>query len=127
MLDWDKPLAEQAFDIQKLKSLGGPRAQTFFNQQLQKDPDYLNKLTGERLYKLVAAFDSPGQTYGHEGLPMLTTKGRTAQGRASEALRQIGVPGIRYLDRGSRSAGEGTRNFVVFPGEEGSLTIKSKE
>jgi hypothetical protein len=38
-------------------------------------------------------------------------------------LRQQGIPGIRYLDGGSRGAGSGTSNFVVFPGEEGALKI----
>jgi hypothetical protein len=41
----------------------------------------------------------------------------------SEALRQAGIPGIKYLDATSRGAGTGTRNFVTFPGEEKSLTI----
>jgi len=41
----------------------------------------------------------------------------------AKALRQAGIPGIKYLDEGSRSAGKGTRNFVVFPGEEKSMTI----
>jgi hypothetical protein len=33
---------------------------------------------------------------------------------ASAALRDAGIPGIRYLDQGSRDAGEGTSNYVVF-------------
>jgi hypothetical protein len=33
---------------------------------------------------------------------------------ALSALRDAGVPGIRYFDAGSRSHGEGTRNYVVF-------------
>jgi len=33
---------------------------------------------------------------------------------ASERLREAGVPGIRYLDQGSRGAGDGTRNYVAF-------------
>lgn len=41
----------------------------------------------------------------------------------AEAMRQAGVPGIRYLDQGSRGIGEGTSNFVVFPGNEDLLTI----
>lgn len=41
----------------------------------------------------------------------------------SEALRQAGIPGIRYLDGGSRGAGQGSSNFVVFPGNEGLLSI----
>ena len=30
------------------------------------------------------------------------------------ALRDAGIPGIRYLDQGSRGKGEGTSNYVVF-------------
>lgn len=42
---------------------------------------------------------------------------------ASSALRQSGVPGIRYLDQGSRSAGQGTHNYVMFPGTEDRIKI----
>lgn len=41
----------------------------------------------------------------------------------SEILRQAGIPGIRYLDQGSRGRGQGTSNFVVFPGNEDLLRI----
>ena len=43
--------------------------------------------------------------------------------KAEDVLRQQGIPGIRYLDGGSRGAGAGTSNFVVFPGEESLLSI----
>jgi hypothetical protein len=33
---------------------------------------------------------------------------------ASAALRELGIPGIRYLDQGSRGAGEGTSNYAIF-------------
>ena len=46
---------------------------------------------------------------------------------ASTALRDAGIPGIRYLDGGSRKSGEGTYNYVVFPGMEGLLKILSRE
>lgn len=50
---------------------------------------------------------------------------------AAQRLREAGVPGTRYLDRGSRGMGAiqrsdasvGSSNFVVFPGEEGLLKI----
>jgi hypothetical protein len=42
---------------------------------------------------------------------------------ASRLLQQQGIPGIRYLDGGSRSAGSGSSNYVVFPGQEGLLNI----
>ena len=45
----------------------------------------------------------------------------------AEFLRSKGVPGVKYLDEKSRAAGEGTRNFVVFPGEEKSMTILERQ
>lgn len=33
---------------------------------------------------------------------------------ASANLREAGIPGIRYLDQGSRGAGDGTYNYVIF-------------
>lgn len=36
---------------------------------------------------------------------------------AAQHLRDRGVPGIKYLDAGSRSAGDGSRNYVVFSPE----------
>jgi len=38
-------------------------------------------------------------------------------------LRLMGIPGIRYLDGGSRAGGAGTSNYVVFPGGEDFLKI----
>ena len=32
----------------------------------------------------------------------------------SEALREAGIPGIRYLDAGSRGSGQGTSNYALF-------------
>jgi hypothetical protein len=47
---------------------------------------------------------------------------------ASEYLKSKGIPGIRYLDAGSRGqGGSGTRNFVVFPGEEKKVKILKRE
>ena len=34
--------------------------------------------------------------------------------KMSERFSELGIPGIRYLDQGSRSGGAGTSNFVVF-------------
>jgi hypothetical protein len=39
----------------------------------------------------------------------------------------LGIPGIRYLDAGSRDGGSGTRNFVVFPGEEKKVRILERK
>lgn len=43
-----------------------------------------------------------------------------------DALRQAGIPGIRYLDKGSRYGDAITRNYVMFPGTEDSIRILRK-
>jgi hypothetical protein len=46
----------------------------------------------------------------------------------SDWLRENNISGIRYLDAGSRlQGGSGTRNFVVFPGEEKKVKILKRE
>lgn len=45
------------------------------------------------------------------------------QSVASDQLFNAGIPGIRYLDGGSRGTGTGTSNYVVFPGNEDILKI----
>lgn len=57
-------------------------------------------------------------------------KPRLAEGMApysADDMRKAGIPGIQYLDAGSRGASTGTRNFVVFPGNEGLLNILGRE
>jgi hypothetical protein len=47
---------------------------------------------------------------------------------ASKRLQELGIPGIKYLDAGSRGqGGSGTRNFVVFPGEEKKVRILERD
>jgi hypothetical protein len=45
----------------------------------------------------------------------------------AKILQEEGIPGIRYLDAGSRDGGSGTRNFVVFPGEEKKVRILERK
>lgn len=40
--------------------------------------------------------------------------GSTDAARATDTMREAGIPGIKYLDAGSRAAGDGSRNYVVF-------------
>lgn len=42
----------------------------------------------------------------------------------TERLREAGIPGIKYLDAGSRADGEGSRNYVVF--DDSLIEILSK-
>ena len=64
----------------------------------------LNSPTGKEIYHGLAG-TYPGQIGGMSG---------EATQAAAQALREAGIPGIRYLDQGSRTAGEGSHNLVVF-------------
>ena len=39
-------------------------------------------------------------------------------------MREAGIPGIRYLDQNSRTAGEGTHNLVMFDADTINLLRK---
>jgi hypothetical protein len=100
MLDWDKAVPEsQRAPISQaaLKQFGNGATGT----------------SGEHLYReVVKEFERAGHA--------------TPKDAATEWLRSQGVPGIRYLDGGSRGAGAGTSNYVVFPGNEGLLSIMER-
>lgn len=66
--------------------------------------------------------------YNTEDMPtsqvMYHVKQNMSPAAFSEFLSKKGIPGIKYLDEGSRDAKQGTRNFVVFPGNEHLLSIQ---
>ncbi len=89
-LDWDKPLSQQS---EKVK-------QGLAERGIQADA-----VTGETAYQKLTGSQVTN--------PMLAHLTRGPQ-KAADALKQVGIPGIKYLDQGSRAAGEGSRNYVVF-------------
>jgi hypothetical protein len=98
MLDWDKPLSEQA------------------NAQAA-----LDAVSKEIALPRMQGAEGAGFAYQH------LANATGGPQNAAALLRAQGIPGIRYLDQGSRGAGQGTSNFVVFPGEEDLLRILSVE
>ena len=98
LLDWDKPLSEQTKSVR----------------------DAVTALIKDRVPKEIAdVFLSNSEAGGGSLYTLISDSfGESAQGtpakRASEALLAAGIPGIRYLDGGSRSEGQGTYNYVAF-------------
>jgi hypothetical protein len=106
-LHLDKPVSEQSAHVQEaLKK--SPEAQAAI-KRLGGDP------TGEQVYRAMAEDLGGGPDTPMEKLP-------EADARASAALNQAGIKGNRYLDAGSRGAGEGTHNYVVFNHDDVSIT-----
>ena len=106
-LDWDKPLSEQSDAYRQRLDAALKHGDTSIDEiagVAHFDED-AGKLTGETIYDVLGRFlESPEA--------------------ATSALQRGGVPGIKYLDQGSRNAGQGTRNFVVF--DEKLITILKK-
>lgn len=103
MLDWDKPLSEQPKAVQEAIEKLKPQMSTSWQKAIN------NKTSGQSLYTAIGS---------------ATNK----KADSSALLAGVGIPGIKYLDSGSRGAeGTGTRNFVVFPGEEKKVKILERK
>ena len=118
MLDYDKPLTQQPKNVQTaLAKLGDPQ------EKLDAYDDALLKA----LFEDAA---DPGSVPRNPSGADILKKLENQYGRqgASDYLRRLGIPGIKYLDAGSRGqGGSGTRNFVVFPGEEKKVKILERK
>jgi hypothetical protein len=103
MLDWDRPLSEQPEAVQQAIEMLKPNMSPAWQKQVNP------KTTGQSLY--IAAGSATNRP-----------------SNAAMRLKDVGIPGVRYLDAGSRGqGGSGTRNFVVFPGEEKKVKILKRE
>ncbi len=102
-LDWDKPFAQQSPKVQRaIEQLWTEKGGSLEGRTLPPFAAHSGGTTGDSIHSAIAT------TYGKGG------DNATAQAAASAALKDKGVPGIKYLDQGSRAAGEGSRNYVVF-------------
>lgn len=103
MIDYDKPLGRQSAEIQsKLKSVvDAEMGAGVWDQWIKNRPDFRN--LKDDLFE------------------------NKTDAELSDLLRKAGIPGVRYLDQGSRGVGAGTRNIVVFPGEEDKVKILKVE
>lgn len=149
MLDWDKPLRQQAPEVQNaLQSMVGDVTKGGFD--LSRSPRNVSRAfdnsTADSALKALqdkyGVTNSGGQYFDKNGNPLsadvvqrhvdkIAGKGYDNAGQLysdlmhivgsqsdiSATMRNNGIPGIRYLDGGSRSAGQGSSNFVVFDPE----------
>jgi len=117
MLDWDKPLSQQPENIRAAfdKVLSNDKV-----YQAWKTNGAYPHISGQVAYQRVVDTlgKAHGGTYGAQG---------AQSAAASDAMKAAGIPGIRYLDQGSRAGGKGTSNYVVFPGGENNLKILGRE
>jgi hypothetical protein len=129
LLDWDLPLREQPEGVRrkiaaKFERLIKGHWDDFSFGEGTLD-EALESYTGKDLYDFIVDDVGRGRVFDEDMLGNIPREDREMlQVAASKALREAGIPGIRYLDQGSRDAGEGTRNIVIF--DDSLITITKK-
>ena len=115
LLDWDKPLSGDKAEALRLAlndaandAANGPTSLVGFytdsaGNSKRFTPDDVEKMDGASAYEMLQ------QVYGND---------------ASKKLNEYGIPGIRYLDGDSRSAGKGSSNYVMF--DDSKISIKER-
>ncbi len=137
-LDWDAPLNQQSPGVQEAVKRARDKAMGDVRPVRLHDGSYgvtrinsdgsgnvipgIAEATPEKAVAALHAeaahgsgqwvYDTLSRTIRKRGaFPELSIPDKAA---AAQALREQGIAGIKYLDQGSRTAGEGTRNYVVF-------------
>lgn len=138
-LDWDKPITQQPI-LSKLEAAGitsafpdkeWSRLEALKQQVYDGTAGFTKPADGKfndhfkEMNDLADAIKAKGFSlpYGQAGMPdrpILTPTGEDiyrgirSGNVGADKLRAAGIPGIKYLDGGSRGAGEGSSNYVVF-------------
>jgi hypothetical protein len=143
LLDWDKPIANQPNIVRGLNQyvdeMGGEQSLRQYSKILEDkrkaeeesfarlwESDqptdlsdmmtYFNKNkynSKEALADLLSNINKGGEAKGEDFYRSLAPQEYDYKG-ATETASRLGIPGIKYLDRMSRGAGEGSSNYVVF-------------
>jgi len=106
MMSWDEPLPYQPEHVQKAIKEFADSNPDVFNVGGSNLMDY--DPTGEDIYNRFKNFyDS---AYERE----TSLERFTSDKSASMALKELGIPGLKYLDGNSRKKGKGTHNYVIW-------------
>ena len=127
-LDWDADFADQSPHVKNALSRLGIDHSDFVPEFAKPNPKDMFNLrrqinaspTGAKIYHDLVE-------QGTQGLSIVAkSEGRPARDAgASAALQGAGIAGIKYLDAGSRGAGDGSRNYVAFNDRDIQVTHKN--
>jgi hypothetical protein len=99
-LDWDKPLSQMSPEVQRAVE---PRLSQIPKEYRSADPE------GEYIWRAM---------HPQGGLDKTMDFSRTLPQQATERLREAGIPGIKYLDEGSRGVWDVRENPKGFRGQQ---------
>ena len=112
-LNWDAPLSQQSREVQESLQRFGFRADP--DAARAYDDALLDALYNDPSRPLPPRPRDPTGGEIYESSRLVPGAYRDAAA-AADALREVGIPGTRYLDAGSRGVG-GTYNYAVFDPE----------
>ncbi len=136
-LDWDSPMGSQSDHVKRALGIGEAAAPVSTDEvtavmkrarergvSFRDMPEY-QALQERQKAAQQLGFDRLGMGPLNTGAPAYEVTGaQLYNGRrqrlgdnpvaVAEALREAGIPGIKYLDAGSRGKGDGTHNYVMF-------------
>lgn len=107
LLDWDARLSEQPEYVRKAFEKADAKRGLLRNYSKILDPEDQWTRGGDAYSDLALALNDSVIKRGSTAID-------DSHKVVSNYLRDLGIPGIRYLDQGSRSAGTGSRNYVMF-------------
>ncbi len=114
-LYWDKPVSQQSAKVRN--ALTAVKLPFRFSGLLEPERTFRPWLKEE--LASAHSLDKPAwKLYSSIGRRL------GSEEAASKALLAAGIPGIKYLDQGSRGAGEGTYNYVIF--DDNQITVEEK-
>jgi hypothetical protein len=116
LLDWDKPLREQPI-------VGQIPPKWLDDARREAQSRAYAATTRKRSDELWGMAKDPTNAPGEF---LVSSRKYYEAPELSASLNEAGIPGIKYLDAGSRSAGEGSSNYVIFPGSVDKIDILKK-
>lgn len=128
-LDWDKPLDQQSDKVTAAldkipQEVWDAIDEALDSRGMNPMSDGKETYTGGELYQALTHHEVnealPAEVEGSSWYDGKTS----AKQHTSMYLKSIGIPGIRYLDQGSRGKAEGSSNYVVFDAKD--VSVKSK-
>ena len=108
LLDWDKPLAGQPAAVREALGAALPP------HEVKKWGGLPHAFANNRMIELPSGDVTGREAYILARMGVGGNNSRVAASIASERLHKSGLDGIQYLDAGSRAAGDGSRNYVMF-------------
>jgi hypothetical protein len=127
LIDWDKPLNQQASPVTQALQTAFPQyfSPTVINKYTGLPVEFPQPMTPQDIAQYAQQMDFPiAVPADNMTVKTLLERHDANPAQTAAQLKAAGIPGVQYLDAGSRNAGAGSRNYVMFGDDPISLLRK---